>query len=66
MASPFRVYTVGESRKPVKVGSGLTVVPEYTFDDAPPAQIVVVGEQMGSPRMLEWVGRSAATPSPTY
>ncbi|MBC7989815.1 MAG: DJ-1/PfpI family protein [Luteimonas sp.] len=57
MASPFRVYTVGESRKPVKVGSGLTVVPEYTFDDAPPAQIVVVGAQMGSPRMLEWVGK---------
>jgi transcriptional regulator GlxA family with amidase domain len=57
MGSPFRVYTVGESRKPVKVGSGLTVVPEYTFDDAPPAQIVVVGAQMGSPRMLEWVGK---------
>lgn len=59
---PFRVYTVGEARTPIEVGGGLTVVPTYTFDDAPPPAIVVVGAQSGSPRMRTWLQKVAAEP----
>jgi transcriptional regulator GlxA family with amidase domain len=55
----FRLYTVSDSRKPIRTSGGMTVVPEYTFADAPPAKIVVVGAQRGSsPEMMEWLRRS--------
>jgi transcriptional regulator GlxA family with amidase domain len=42
----FQTYTVSETRKPIKVGT-LTITPDYTFADAPDADIVVVGAQTG-------------------
>jgi transcriptional regulator GlxA family with amidase domain len=34
----------------------MQVVPDYTFEDAPPPRIVVVGAQSGkSPKMLGWI-----------
>ena len=30
-------------------------IPDYTFDTAPPAKIVVVPAQVGSPALLEWL-----------
>ena len=39
-------------------------MPDYTFDDAPPPSVVVVGAQRGSPAMLRWlrkVGADATT-----
>ena len=53
---PFRLYTVSDSKEPVRITGGMRVVPDYTFDDAPPPRIVVVGAQRGkSPKMLEWL-----------
>lgn len=43
----FKIFTVSETRKPVKMGD-MTIVPEFTFSDAPDADIVVVGAQSGS------------------
>src|ERR1700755_2292720 len=40
----FRTFTVSETRRPIKAGT-LTIVPDYTFADAPDADIVVVGAQ---------------------
>jgi len=60
----FRLYTVGDSRQPVRLTGGLTVVPDYTFDDAPVPAVVVVGAQRGSARMTRWlqtVGRAPTT-----
>lgn len=47
-ATGFRSFTVSATRSPIKAGE-LTVVPDYTFDDAPDADIVVVGAQSGQP-----------------
>jgi transcriptional regulator GlxA family with amidase domain len=52
---PFRLYTVGDSRAPVRVTGGMTVVPDYTFDEAPAPKVVVVGAQRGSPAMQKWL-----------
>jgi transcriptional regulator GlxA family with amidase domain len=43
----FETFTVSETRKPIKAGT-MTIVPDYTFADAPDADIVVVGAQSGS------------------
>ena len=51
----FRLYTVSETRAPIHLTGGLTVVPEYTFADAPVPSIVVVGAQSGSRNTLQWL-----------
>jgi transcriptional regulator GlxA family with amidase domain len=52
---PFRLYTVGASREPIKTSGGMTVVPDYSFADAPPADLVVVGAQRGAPELKAWL-----------
>jgi transcriptional regulator GlxA family with amidase domain len=53
---PFHLYTVSDKKDPIRISGGMKVVPEYTFDDAPPPKIVVIPAQGGrSPRMLEWI-----------
>ena len=42
----FQTFTVSETRKPIKAGT-MTIVPDYSFADAPEADIVVVGAQSG-------------------
>src|SRR6185312_3142211 len=63
-APAFRLYTVSDTRHPVRLTGGLTLVPDYTFDDAPVPAIVVVGAQRGSPRMQRWL-QSVASASST-
>jgi transcriptional regulator GlxA family with amidase domain len=58
----FRLFTVGESRRALRLTGGLTVVPDYTFDDAPAAAVVVVGAQGRSDAMIRWLRRIAAAP----
>jgi transcriptional regulator GlxA family with amidase domain len=54
--SLFRLYTVSDSRHPVKTSGGMQIVPDYTFDDAPPPTIVVIPAQNGrSTKMLDWI-----------
>lgn len=38
----FRVVTVADSRKPLRAMGGITITPDYSFADAPRADIVVV------------------------
>jgi len=54
-ASPFRLYTVGQSRDAVRASAGLQIVPDYTFDDAPAPRIVVIGAQRGSKDLESWL-----------
>jgi len=56
---PFEVFAVGDDVAPIKMNAGLTVVPRYSFDNAPVPQIVVVGAQMGSPKMKAWLQKTA-------
>ncbi len=59
--APFELYIVSDSTKPVHTSAGMTVVPEYSFQDAPPPHVVVIGAQGGrSPEMLAWLRRQAA------
>jgi transcriptional regulator GlxA family with amidase domain len=46
MVMPFNVYTVSDSLKPVDA-SGLAIVPNFTFDNAPKPQIIVIPAQGG-------------------
>jgi transcriptional regulator GlxA family with amidase domain len=46
MAMPFTVYTVSDSLNPVDAG-GLSIVPNFTFDNAPKPQVIVIPAQGG-------------------
>lgn len=52
---PFRLFTVSNTKSPVQMTGGLTIVPDYTFDDAPPASLIVVGAQRGGPKLSAWL-----------
>jgi len=57
---PFKLYTVSDSRAPIRTSGGMQVTPDYTFADAPAPRIVVVGAQGGkSKQMLDWIRRAA-------
>lgn len=52
----FKLYTVSDNRKPIRVSGGMQIIPDYTFDDAPQPKVVVVPAQSGdSPKMMEWI-----------
>jgi transcriptional regulator GlxA family with amidase domain len=57
---PFELYIVSDSTAPVRVSGGMRIVPDYTFDNAPVPDIVVIGAQdAGSPKMMAWLRRMA-------
>ena len=51
----FELFTVGESSNPVTMTGGLRAVPQYTFANAPRADIVVIGAQRGVSALPEWL-----------
>ena len=53
----FRLFTVGKSKTPVLASGGMTIVPEYSFDDAPEARVVVIPAQRGAPELADWLRR---------
>jgi len=55
MRHPFRLYTISDSRKPIRASGGMQIVPDYTFEDAPPPKIVVVPAQAGAPQLAAWL-----------
>src|SRR5262245_59812025 len=59
---PFRLYTVGASRQPIRTSGGMSVVPDYAFEVAPPPKVVVIGAQRGAPPLVAWLRRVAADP----
>jgi len=57
---PFRLYTVAETKEPIRASGGLKIVPDYTFDDAPQPRVIVIPAQGGeSKKMLNWIQKSA-------
>src|SRR5687767_10434471 len=56
---PFRLFTVAESKSPVRMTGGLQVVPDYSVDDAPEPRVIVVPAMRGSSRTLEWLRAKA-------
>lgn len=57
MIHPFKLFTVSGSKNPVHTSAGMTVIPDYTFDNAPPSRIVVIPAQNGDPQLADWLRR---------
>ncbi|WP_168118742.1 GNAT family N-acetyltransferase [Paenibacillus sp. HB172176] len=61
----FHVYTVGEKQEPLNTVSGLTILPKYSFNDCPKADILIVPGGLGSRAMIhhaaviDWIRCSA-------
>lgn len=57
---PFELYTVSDTKDPIRATGGLRITPDYTFDNAPKPHVVVVGAQRGrSQRMMRWLQEAA-------
>lgn len=60
-AHPFELFTVAESREPIRGSGGIQIIPDYTFEDAPQPRVIVVPAQGGvTPAMLDWLRQAAA------
>src|SRR5689334_24869790 len=38
--SPFRLYTVSETKKPIRTGGGMLIIPEYTIAEARAPKVI--------------------------
>jgi putative intracellular protease/amidase/YHS domain-containing protein len=57
---PFRLYTVAETKKPIRTSGGMQIVPDYTIQNAPPPKVIVIPAQSEpSPAVLEWIRNSS-------
>jgi putative intracellular protease/amidase len=61
----FKVYTVAEKPGPITTNMGMKVIPTYTFDDMPKADVVLlpggnVGPQLENAKVIKWVQDTSA------
>jgi transcriptional regulator GlxA family with amidase domain len=56
---PFELYTVAETREPVRLTGGLRVTPDYSLADAPAPHVVVIPAMRGSAAVHDWLRRVA-------
>jgi transcriptional regulator GlxA family with amidase domain len=59
--APFHLFTVSEKAEIVISGSGLKLMPDYTFANVPKTKVVVIPAQKGSDAMIEWLRKVAPT-----
>jgi transcriptional regulator GlxA family with amidase domain len=65
--APFRVFTVAKKDVPVTATGELQVVPRYSFQTAPPIDLLVIPGGYGTPTLLgdretlDWIRATAAT-----
>ena len=63
--APFRVETVGLSKKPIRARNGLEVRPSTSIEETPPCDVLVLPGGFGTRRemhnatLLEWIRRQA-------
>jgi putative intracellular protease/amidase/YHS domain-containing protein len=59
---PFRLYTVAETKNPIRTSGGMQIVPDYTIENAPPPKVIVIPAQSPpSSAVLEWIRKSSKT-----
>jgi putative intracellular protease/amidase/YHS domain-containing protein len=59
---PFRLYTVAETRKPIRTSGGMQIVPDYTIANAPAPKVIVIPAQSEpSEAVLDWIRKSSKT-----
>ena len=52
----FQLYTVAETREPIRASGGIRIIPDYTFDTAPAPKVLVIPAQSGrSEAMKDWI-----------
>jgi putative intracellular protease/amidase len=55
----FKLYTVSDSKEPVRVSGGMKIIPDYTYAEAPEPKVVVIPGTTKSPEMLDWIRKVA-------
>jgi transcriptional regulator GlxA family with amidase domain len=64
--SPFEVSLISETLSPVTTTGGMKVIPQYSFENCPPIDILVVPggwgtrKELNNPVMLEWLRKRDA------
>jgi putative intracellular protease/amidase/YHS domain-containing protein len=62
MDSAFETYIVGETSDPITIGGGMKIVPNYTFQNAPPPKVIVIPAQSDpTDAMLQWIRGATKT-----
>ena len=62
MDMPYELYTVSSSKSAVTSSGGARVVPQYTLDDAPRPDLIVIGAQSDNgAKLLAWLGSQHAS-----
>jgi putative intracellular protease/amidase/YHS domain-containing protein len=57
---PFELYTVSASDKPIHASGGMKIVPDYTFETAPPPKVIVIPAQGDhGPAALDWLRKAS-------
>jgi transcriptional regulator GlxA family with amidase domain len=56
---PFRLFTVADGPQVVRATAGLQIKPDYTLEDAPAPQVVVVPAMRASAAVVDWLRRTA-------
>jgi transcriptional regulator GlxA family with amidase domain len=60
LVDPFEVFTVSDKTDPLRTGSGLDVIPDYSFGNAPqPKVIVIPAQREHTDKKIDWI-RSAS------
>ncbi len=57
---PFELYTVAQTRDPVRVTGGMRIIPDYAIADAPLPHVLVVPAIHGSDATREWIRKVSA------
>ena len=59
-----KVVTIAESTEPIRAAKGMRVLPDHTYEDAPPLDVLVVpggeGTRREDPARLDWIKSAAA------
>jgi transcriptional regulator GlxA family with amidase domain/YHS domain-containing protein len=56
----FKLFTVAETLDPIKATGGMTIIPDYTFDTAPAARVIVIPAQSAADdATLAWVRKAS-------
>jgi putative intracellular protease/amidase/YHS domain-containing protein len=58
--TPFKLYTVAETKEPIRASGGMKIVPDYTFEEAPQPRVIVIPAQSGGTKLVAWIKKSSA------
>src|SRR5436190_4263678 len=56
----FRLYTVAETKRPIRTSGGMQIIPDYAITDAPAPKVIVIPAQSDpSPAVVDWIKKSS-------